>query len=184
MSFPSSDSNAGVDTPLLADQPFRLLNLPTELRLLILKEIEVETRLYKIKNPAIAVENQDGPDSFMTLAITSLPTSILGTCRMLKQEASRILAAKTMQLCQQETDHFIFDYTTWMHFTSPTISNVLACIEKNLRKDLKKHGYPTMPKFSRSNDRTCPKIQFGSQSTDKTPVEYYALFRFLSKYLE
>jgi hypothetical protein len=95
-------------SPSRDDQPFRFLDLPPELRLMVYKEIDPHTRHYRLKDPAFQPNSDDIPPSYITLVTKSLPVALLATCRLINAEAAPILAPKLKKL-RKEAPHFIVD---------------------------------------------------------------------------
>ncbi|KAF2650627.1 hypothetical protein K491DRAFT_682862 [Lophiostoma macrostomum CBS 122681] len=69
------------------NRPFRLLDLPSELRLMIYERLPRRTKYHKVH-----LANAAGGQSYCLLAIKSAPISILATCRQIHTEAQRPVA--------------------------------------------------------------------------------------------
>jgi hypothetical protein len=72
-------------------QPFRFLDLPKELRLTVYETIAITTTLH----PFEVRQNT------ITLRIQSLPTTLLATCRVVRDEASPILGRQIQEIATQ-----------------------------------------------------------------------------------
>jgi hypothetical protein len=120
MASPLSASALHVDhTPsdiliaaMTATQPFRFLDLPTELRCLVYEQLDIRTRLHRLMFPYSSVPEDKGEIEAapaILVAVKSLPVAILATCRLCLKEASPILEPKLYQLQYGEPLHLISD---------------------------------------------------------------------------
>jgi hypothetical protein len=103
-------------SPSRDDQPFRFLDLPPELRLMVYKEIYPHTRHYRLKDPVFQPNSADIPPSYITLVAKSLPVALLAICRLINAEAAPVLAPKLKKL-RKEAPHFIVDSASYVSLT-------------------------------------------------------------------
>jgi hypothetical protein len=96
------------------EQSFRFLDLPPELRVMIYKEISIDTRTRHHtfhtlpKEDVIFSTAPKTAGAAITLVVKSLPTSLLATCRLINVEASPIMKPKIDKL-RKEPMRFIID---------------------------------------------------------------------------
>jgi hypothetical protein len=73
--------------------PFRFLDLPAELRIMVYERLSPVTRHHSFSHP-VADQDEERPkvrDSKVTLVVESVPTAILATCKLLHGEAKPYL---------------------------------------------------------------------------------------------
>jgi hypothetical protein len=80
--------------------PFKFLDLPAELRLMIYERLDSATHHYKVDHPDELSVEKSREDIQGTVIIKSFPVAILATCKVIHQEGTPILAGKLQQLAQ------------------------------------------------------------------------------------
>jgi len=108
--------------PVMPTQPFRFLDLPPELRVMVYEQIHVTTITHELDLPSKEFtpwRNMAKTTSTIAMARESLETAILATCRLIHHEASSTFATK-LQLMAAEPLRFRLDW-----------SNVLALTRRN-----------------------------------------------------
>jgi hypothetical protein len=87
----------------MATQPFRFLDLPTELRFIVYEQIDFTTKHHTL-------ESTNAPDnsSNITFVRKSLPVQILATCQLINNEAKTFLRPKLAEL-QSQPMRFLVD---------------------------------------------------------------------------
>jgi hypothetical protein len=93
-------------------QPFRFLELPTELRLMVYEHLEIETRLHTIEDlyPSQFLSVREDRPPEITIEIKSVSGwGILATCRAVFAEAHPIMASKLQHIRYFEPTRLILD---------------------------------------------------------------------------
>jgi hypothetical protein len=96
-------------TTIMPNEPFRLLDLPAELRLMVYENVKTTVNRITFTHSPLDPDDQDGAKaSSIILTIKSLPVALLRTSRFIHQEAKATMSTKILQLEQEpvrvETD--------------------------------------------------------------------------------
>jgi hypothetical protein len=101
-------------------EPFRFLDLPKELRLMVYDNITTTTHRYTFKySPSVPMAFGQAQPSSITVTMKSLPLAILRACKFVHEEASLIMSAKLLQL-EQEPIRVETDIDTLIAFCRPS----------------------------------------------------------------
>ncbi|KAH7087343.1 hypothetical protein FB567DRAFT_621112 [Paraphoma chrysanthemicola] len=117
----------------MADEPFRLLNLPPELRLLTYERIAITTCHREIKRLDCADEQLSAVEDFertITMALRCVESSILSTCTFVRQEATPVFARKFRQINAQPI-RYRTDWYGAMVLVHPGAA-LRSCFDRNL----------------------------------------------------
>ncbi|KAF2819132.1 hypothetical protein CC86DRAFT_375306 [Ophiobolus disseminans] len=147
------------------DKPFRLLDLPVDLRLMVYESIPIITRHHDFQTPSLEPE---GPQGMVTLVTKSFETAILATCRTINNEAGRIIAPKLEKLrvepmrlmIEPDAVEFCCDYYGLFLSISSATEDLLS---------------PPSP------SEECEPSEDPAQNTGSTTVEDPALTSFITK---
>jgi hypothetical protein len=129
---------------MASDKPFRFLDLPVELRCMVYERLNIETRLYTFS----FVPRIDLPAPCrISIAVKSLSTSILASCRLAYAEAAPILTPKLERLRNDEPLHFMVDTLSFDHMFNGPKSLMMAIQkhEQNIRAYGKEAGWELSP---------------------------------------
>jgi hypothetical protein len=98
------------------NEPFRFLDIPPELRLIVYEHIKFATKRHFLNTSHYVEETDENVrlDSHIVLVSKTLPCSILVTCTLIKDEAQPILKRKLDQLRDAERYHMIIDTTGYL----------------------------------------------------------------------
>lgn len=123
------------------EKPFRFLDLPAELRYMVYEEIEISSCHYRLKDPTFKPEpeEQTTQASYMTLVVKSLPVALLGTCRLIHEEAAPFLAPK-LETLRDEPSHFIIDSTSLHSFVN-NYRSIGTMLEKHEYDEITEYWY-------------------------------------------
>ncbi|KAF1954414.1 hypothetical protein CC80DRAFT_567651 [Byssothecium circinans] len=72
------------------NKPFPFMALPQEIRLMVYERLECEVKMHHIGVPAVGLEMM-WMNKQVSLVVRSVPTSILSTCRQVREEAYKII---------------------------------------------------------------------------------------------
>ena len=95
--------------------PFRFLDLPAELRVMVYQQLDMDTYHRRLEDPVMKQLHPDKPSSFITLVVNALPVSVLLVSRFVHVEALPVLNSMLEQL-RLEPIHFIVDSSSWKVF--------------------------------------------------------------------
>jgi hypothetical protein len=103
-------------------EPFRFLDLPPELRLMVYEYISIEKHRHVLTRAESGLSNDKWPSTFpsqstITLIRPSLPVALLRTCHVIKNEATPILEEKWTSLAKQPLQ-FLVDYASLIALTA------------------------------------------------------------------
>jgi hypothetical protein len=119
-------------------QPFRLLDLPAELRLIVYESIEPMTSQRVLTRVDVNLPTSQwpnaphSPQSAIFFARSCLPVALLATCKQFKCKAEKIIQNKMSELVQQPV-RYLADYSG---------ANALAHAEGPLHSCVDRHAYP------------------------------------------
>jgi hypothetical protein len=116
-----TDSLSQVPSQSRDDEPFRFLDLPSELRLMVYEEIKADTRHYRLKDPVFEARSHGMPASYITLVTQNLPVVLLATCHLINEEAKPIFAPKLAAL-RNEPAQYIVDSASFDTSTEEELS--------------------------------------------------------------
>lgn len=124
-------------------EPFRFLDLPPELRLMVYNYIDIQTKQHVIQRADSGLSNKEWPPnksgtgSSITVFRLSLPTAIPRICRLINREAMPVLAPKIQHLSKLP-----------LFFTVDYLSLIALCSTSG---PLALPPYPSDPPTSRSS---------------------------------
>jgi hypothetical protein len=125
-----------LDCSLGADLPFRFLDLPSELRLMVYERISINVTHMVLQDLTY------GPFASINLLSRTLPVALLATCRLVHTEASPVLQPKIALL--RDTDRFslIIDQMAYSTFAKPPENLCSIALE---RKNMLLQKQPILP---------------------------------------
>ena len=97
---------------MCAQNSFRFLDLPTELRLTVYERLTPTTLRHKIERRNEIPTDDDSTGSSFILSRKSFPVALLRTCKVINREASSIVAKKLRQL-EREPIRIIAELATF-----------------------------------------------------------------------
>ncbi|ORY18249.1 hypothetical protein BCR34DRAFT_473657 [Clohesyomyces aquaticus] len=124
-------------------QPFRLLDLPAELRRCVYDSIEFRTTWHVLDRTQALLSKRYWPvppktqvyESRVTLIRPHAPLEILMTCHLVRKEASPILKRK-MEDCRLQPVRYLVDYSAAWALVGPSspLRSCLGVADRGLRK--------------------------------------------------
>jgi hypothetical protein len=126
----------------MANEPFRFLDLPAELRCMVYEFLETETRLHTIDDVyLVGCMIASKSTSQLTIVVKDIPTSILTTCRSVYAEAAPIITPKLQRLRRTEPIHFIVDSCSFNSLFKASTGLRLAFVNKEQGIPRRLHYY-------------------------------------------